>query len=314
MFERQIPIACAEVLGQPIIARVAENLRRSGIEAVMAFGTRSGQPLTSDEACSEEAVAHQDSGTTPTWMAEAWSRVEKRRASRQDRSSAVLIVRVGAYAEFDPIDMLRCHQAGGDVVTRAFDDQGPLDIWMADASRFEERNETLTALRATKAAQYEVRGYVNRLESPRDLRRLAVDGFQSRCWMRPSGSELRPGVWIGEGVQVERTARIVAPAFIGRGVRIADECLITRCSNVEGNSEIDFGTIIEDSSILANSYVGIGLEVTHSIVDGNNLLNLHHDVRLLITDPVVMRQNKTLRDSQIDLGRGTVVSSAAFTG
>ena len=87
MSERQIPMACVEVLGQPIIARVAENLRRSGIEAVLAFASQSGQLLTSDEACSEEAVAHQDGGATPTWMAEAWSRVEKRQASRQDQST-----------------------------------------------------------------------------------------------------------------------------------------------------------------------------------------------------------------------------------
>ena len=84
---------------------------------------------------------------------------------------------------------------------------------------------------------------------------------------------------------------MVAPAFIGRNVHISAECLITRGSNVESNSRVEFGTAVEDSSILSDSYVGIGLELSHSIVDGHNLLNLRHNVSLEITDPVVMRKN-----------------------
>jgi hypothetical protein len=51
---------------------------------------------------------------------------------------------------------------------------------------------------------------------------------------------------------------------------------------------------------LSNTYVGIGLDLSHSIVDGRNLLNLQHTVNLQITDPVVMRENfLTGRDYQI---------------
>jgi len=94
---------------------------------------------------------------------------------------------------------------------------------------------------------------------------------------------------------VERGARIVAPAFIGRDSKIADQCLITRCSNVESNSHVDYGTVIEDSSILSNTYVGIGLDLSHSIVDGDSLLNLQHGVMLKISDPVVLRQRRENR-------------------
>jgi hypothetical protein len=38
--------------------------------------------------------------------------------------------------------------------------------------------------------------------------------------------------------------------------------------------------------------VGIGLDLAHSVVDGQSLVNLHHGVMLKIGDPVVMRQNK----------------------
>src|SRR4029077_19174021 len=121
--------------------------------------------------------------------------------------------------------------------------------------------------------------------------RLATDLLTGKCKMRPHGVETRPGIWIDEGAQVARGARIVAPAYIGRDARIEDDCLITRCSNVESWSHVDFGTAVEDSSILTNTYVGIGLDLSHSIVDGDELLNLHHEVRLHISDPVVMRRN-----------------------
>ena len=112
-----------------------------------------------------------------------------------------------------------------------------------------------------------------------------------KCKARPRGTETRPGIWMDEGVQVARGARIVAPAYIGREVRIADDCLITRCSNVESWSQVDFGTAIEDTSILTNTYVGIGLDLSQSIVDGDQLLNLRHEVRLHISDPVVLKKN-----------------------
>ena len=71
---------------------------------------------------------------------------------------------------------------------------------------------------------------------------------------------------------------MVAPAYIGRGTRIAAQCLVTRGSSVESNCQVDYGTVVEDSSILSNSYVGIGLDLSHSVVDGNNLLNLERKI------------------------------------
>ena len=96
---------------------------------------------------------------------------------------------------------------------------------------------------------------------------------------------------MADGAQIARNARVVAPAYIGHGVRILDDCLITRGSTVEANSYVDFGTAIEDSSVLLDTYVGIGLDLSHSIVDGDEIVNLRHEVRLRISDPVVMRRH-----------------------
>jgi hypothetical protein len=193
--------------------------------------------------------------------------------------------------EFDVVEMLNFHQEQAVGVTRAFSDDVPLDVWMVDPSGLAEDVSTLSNLLCARPAIYRSQGYVNQLRTARDFRRLVLDGFYSRCRLRPQGSEIKPGIWSCAGAQIERSARVVAPAFIGRDVHISDECLITRGSNVESNSRVDFGTAVEDSTILPNSYVGIGLDLSHSIVDGRNLLNLRYNVSLEITDPVVMRQN-----------------------
>lgn len=94
---------------------------------------------------------------------------------------------------------------------------------------------------------------------------------------------------MAEGAQVERGARIVAPAFLGRDVKVSEQCLITRCSSIERNCQIDYGTVVEDSSILSGTYVGIGLDLSQCIADGTCLVNLNREVALEIKDPVVMR-------------------------
>jgi NDP-sugar pyrophosphorylase family protein len=103
---------------------------------------------------------------------------------------------------------------------------------------------------------------------------------------------------MGENAEIGRGARIVAPAFIGQKAKIGDDCLITRGTDVECNSQVDFGTAAENSSILSNTYLGIGLDLSHSIVDGKYLWNLRHDVTLEITDPVVMRPNAVNTESR----------------
>ncbi|MFZ0734038.1 MAG: hypothetical protein WAM79_17080 [Candidatus Sulfotelmatobacter sp.] len=209
---------------------------------------------------------------------------------------SVLIMGASAYIDFNVAEAFQFHEEDRRSLLRAFDDQGALDLWIVEPQRLPESDDLLAALQAASPSPFPIQGYVNRLESPHDLRRLVVDAFNSRSNLQPRGFQVRPGVWMGEGVHVEKGARIVAPAFIGSGVTISEQCLVTRCSNVERNSYIDYGTAIEDTSVLPGTYVGIGLDVSHSIVDGENLLNLHRGVTLKIGDPSVMRQHKLVAE------------------
>ncbi len=122
------------------------------------------------------------------------------------------------------------------------------------------------------------------LSRARDLRRLVVDALQGRCQLSPKGREIKPRVWVDDGAQLHRRARVVAPAYIGRASSVREDTLITRFSNVESFCEVDYGTAIEDSSVLSNSYVGIWLDVSHAVVCGSKLLNLSRNATLNLAD------------------------------
>ena len=289
--ETQLPqgtaLACVEVLGRSVVGRLIEEVRRAGVDAISVFAAAGVTP--------QHAGVHPSTNIPVRSTEDAWGAAAQELVAYKEAGVvATLLLRADAYAECDFSDMLQFHREQGQAATRALDKEGPLDIWIVDPARLAGSGDLLTLLRSDPA-RYSVRGYVNRLQDPKDLRRLVADALSSRCRLRPQGSETRPGVWMDEGAQVHRDARIVAPAYIGRGARIAPQCLITRCSNIESNCEVDYGTVVEDSSILLNSYVGIGLDLSHSIVDGNNLINLERNVTLEIADPCVIRQNRIPR-------------------
>jgi len=286
--------ARVDVLGKPPIARVADSLRRvcDHVSVVALDNSR----LTTDS----------HNSFCPDVVAKCFANYKRK------GFAAVLMIRCGAYVEVDIAEMLAFHELQGLGTTQAFTDEGPLEVWIVDTSAVHECPKILSS--AVPLARYYSQAYVNRLQSAEDFRRLVLDSFSSRCLLRPEGIEIKPGVWVGSGAQIDRSARVVAPAFIGRNVEISDNCLITRASNIESNSHIDFGSAIENSSILSNTYVGIGLDLCHSIVDGNNLLNLRHHVNLPITDPVVLRRNEAnaiQNQSWMDIESGEMALSSA---
>lgn len=284
-FQKGTPLACVEVLGRSVLERGVDQMLRAGVNAITLLGDGCFAPV-------RDEVDQAATSFPLTWGDDAWlSAARTLKRHKEPGIDVTFLVRAHAYVELDPLDALQFHRGRQQVVTRAFDEEGPLDIWIIDTARVTESDDIVATLGQVEPAHYAVRGYVNRLEEPRDLRRLVVDSLSSRCRLRPQGSETRPGVWVDEGAQVHRTARIVAPAFLGRKSKIEEQCLITRCSNIESNCQIDYGTVVEDSSILSNSYVGIGLDVSHSIVNGNQLLNLERDVALEIEDAGMIRHN-----------------------
>ena len=297
-------LATVEILGQSVLQRTVAELKRAKVNAISVC-VNGPDTFEVDEASLD--------GTRPPIT--AWeSAAERLRQLASNGTKSVLIVELSTYIELDFADFLRFHHESGKAMTRALHhEDGLLSLWAMNPAMFPDIKEIQSLVDDSSGAEFQTAGYINRLETAADLRRLVSDGLGGRCQFRPQGFEVKPGIWMAPGAIVEKAARIVAPAYIGRGVSIGDECLITRGSNVESDSEVDYGTTIEASSILSNTYVGIGLDLSHSIAQGNSLLNLQHQVLLHISDPAVMRRNRKLvaGDSHLpfDLGIGEAVTT-----
>src|ERR1700692_106018 len=217
-----------------------------------------------------------------------------------------------AYAETDLLDLFYFHREARQTVTSTFDRHGSLALWVVDCARADDPNfEMSLGPSDGRGASYFIREYVNRLNHSRDLRQFAEDTLRGRCETRPSGKQIRPGVWMDEKADVHRRARVVAPAYIGRGSEIRAEAVVTRFSSIEKNCCIDCGTVVEDSSLMANTNVGIWLDVCHAVVSGKRLLSLSRRVTVEISDPNIMRPGSRCATNS---GRGRNKHAASADG
>jgi NDP-sugar pyrophosphorylase family protein len=280
-----LPIAALDVLGQSVLHRTISRVQRAGVHRVAVLVDDRLSDLTPEphaRSIEIEVIHH---------SADLWYAAEKKMAELAHGAAKILVIRLGAYAEFDVGALLRFHGDEHQAVTLVRDAQGPLDAWVVSASYVGQREvrfqELMRRWTPVSAAPYRVHGYVNRLVNASDLRRLVVDAFLARCAIRPGGSQTKPGVWVEDGAQLHRSSRVVAPAYIGRRSRLRAGTLITRFSSLERDCRVDHGTVVEDASILANTRLGPGLDVTHAVVMGNTIVNLRHNVAVQINDPAL---------------------------
>lgn len=281
------PLVCVDVLGHSMLERAVEHFVRADVEVVTVL-------LAADFSYDVPAFPASFGNVQFQTVKDVSSAVaEKLKEYSQNGIDHAFLASSALYAETDLLDFFFFHREARRMVTRARDRQGALDLWVVDcAAQHSDLDNKLTQEQAN-GSSYFVGGYARRLTRPHDLRLLISDVLRGRCAIRPSGQAVKAGLWMDEEAEIDRRARIVPPAYIGRGVKIQEDALITRCSSLEEGCYVDCGTVIEDSSILANTHVGIWLDVRHAVANGNKLLSLEHDVVLEISDPNVMRSTRS---------------------
>lgn len=275
-----IPLALLDVAGKSVVHHVTDRLRRAGVDAITTLATEKPR----GEAGIGEAEIRAE------WLAdeEVWRAAEAAFSMYAGEGvESVLLLRLGAYAEFELPALLRFHSERRQNTTLIFDQNGPLDAALVQTARrndaaFLIRNRLHGARLATEP--YVTPGYVNRLENARDLRRLAQDALLMRCGVRPNGCEVKPGVWMAEHARIHRTARVLAPAFVGAHARLRAASVVTRGSVVEHHAEVDCGTVLEDATILPYTYVGAGLDAAHAVAGWGRIAHLRRNAEVEIAD------------------------------
>jgi hypothetical protein len=280
-----IPFACLDVLGMSVEERVVQRLRHYGITicSLITDSPAEAQPFLRCRSL--------DSRTRPlrAESEQLWQAAEQEfQRCAEDGAELVIVLRLGAYVEVDYEEMIQHHLDRRSCVTRAVDADGStLDLFVVSASARMDAAELfqsrLQHLRRD-SEPFRAKGYVNRLQKPADLRRLATDGLLARNQVAPQGKEVKPGIWIGPSARVHRKARIVAPAYIGSGSKIRASALITRGTVVEQHAVVDCGTVVENTTVLPFTCLGAGLDAMHCVVGFRRVAHLARNVEVELHD------------------------------
>lgn len=279
-----IAMAYLDVLGLPVVERVLERLRSYGITTVTLISDSAEPPFFARSKVASSTVPR-----VQVQGEQLWQRAEEsflRHA--EDGADLVVMLRLGPYVEADYEEMIQHHLDRHCAVSMAVDGEGAgVELFVLNACARQEAVRLFRSRlrrRSRVCAPFPIAGYVNRLQAPSDLRRLAVDGLLARNAVRPEGTELRSGVWVGWKARIHRRARVIAPAFIGDHAKIHAATLITRGTVIEQHAEIDCGTVVENSTVLPFTRIGAGLDMMHSVVGFGHLAHLQRATEVEIAD------------------------------
>lgn len=89
----------------------------------------------------------------------------------------------------------------------------------------------------------------------REYRESHDDFFEGNTGLQPNVPQAGDGLWIGEGCDIDPTARIEAPAVIGPGCRIGPGAHVSECSVLGADCVIGEGATVAHSILWARSQV-----------------------------------------------------------
>ncbi len=285
------PAAMLDLLGEPIVYRIIESLRKSGVGPIFL--------ITDDDFANHVALRD-----IARWRIHVRNspREGLRTATqaalttcREIGSHSAIVMQASKYVELNVAEMLRFHRANSQPVTFVRDCSGPLGIALVGSESTERL--VLPDWRAPQSSplEYMHRQYANRLSTPHDLRRLAQDALLQRCSIQPNGRDVRPGVWVSPSARLHPRARVVGPAYIGAHTRLRSGVVITRYTSIEHHCEVDRGSVVENATILPHTYLGSSLDIAHSIVNGNVMVDVRRAVEVEIGDRSLIGSTSPLR-------------------
>jgi carbonic anhydrase/acetyltransferase-like protein (isoleucine patch superfamily) len=189
----------------------------------------------------------------------------------------LLTIKLKSYAEMDLADLLRFHCEKQNPVTEAHDAHGRLGVSLMDCVALGASQEKCADSNASSDGAripYQFHGYAKRILAAKQRQELVGDGLMGACAMRPFGTEIREQVWIGEGVDLADSARVIGPSYIGAHTVVRAGATIGPFASVERDCMIDCGTTVERSTVLPATYLAPGLLIRDALVDGRYLEDL----------------------------------------
>lgn len=197
-------------------------------------------------------------------------------------------------------------------------DPAVLDLIPADRSVDWAKDVVPTLL----AAGHDVRGHITKaywedVGSLDAYLRVQQDVLAGVVGSPPPGFEVRPGVWLGEGAEVDQDVTLVPPLYIGPFTRVAAGAQVGPATVIGANTVIQRSARIDHCVVLDSCRVDVGAELRGAIIGrGTQLLRgCRVDEGAVIAEDCTLGEESTVAaDVRIFPGKsvdaGTVVQES----
>lgn len=102
-----------------------------------------------------------------------------------------------------------------------------------------------------------------------DYRNAHFDTLIGKAHLNITGTEVEPGVWIGEDAEIHQTAELVGPLFLGTSAEVRKNAALKPFAVVGDNSLVDEAASVARSIVGSGALIGKGTRVTDCVIGCN---------------------------------------------
>jgi NDP-sugar pyrophosphorylase family protein len=124
--------------------------------------------------------------------------------------------------------------------------------------------------------------------------------------------EIEPGIWVGRRSKIARSAKLLAPCWIGDNVRIGADSVIGPVSFIEDQVVVEERSMIVNSWIGPETFVGTLTELKDSLAWGTLLINWKTGSHTQVTDPFLLTSLAEEKDTKAGGGSARGVITKRF--
>jgi len=168
---------------------------------------------------------------------------------------------------------------------------------------------------------YVAEGYWTDVGSIAEYGRANADLLRGKVKGEDLGKELMPGVWTAGDVDINESAKLTGPIYLGEGVKIGPHAQIIGPTVLRDYVSVDVGAVIDSSIVWRNTYIGERSELHGAIVGRQCALksNVILEEGSVIGDHTIVGDHARVRaqvkvwpDKQIE--SGAVIGSSLIWG
>ena len=120
---------------------------------------------------------------------------------------------------------------------------------------------------------YVAGGYWTDVGTLNEYQHACNDILNGKVALEPLGDEIRPGIFVGEEVEIAPDADLTGPLYIGNGAQIKSQAVVRGPASISAVTIVDRRAHIDRSIVWRNAYIGEAAELRGAIIGTRCSLN-----------------------------------------